>query len=180
MNDIASLATQAIHNNASQPQPKADNPVIRKLFLVLHGSYGNLFTSKFSTGERDANGKDKGIRAAMLVWESALSKYPADVIETAAMRLTTECPDFPPNLPQFEAICKAVMPRKTYAEEQGLVRLPAPAKQSIGPVEYEVKNDGKDWARRIMARHEAGERLNPTTLRFAREALNLSTFSFAH
>lgn len=172
MSDIATLAAKAI--NDAQQQPKGESPVIRKLFLLLHGSYGNLFTSKFATGERDANGKDKGIRAAMMVWEAALAKYPPDVIESAASRLTTECPEFPPNLPQFEAICKAVMPRKTYAEEQGLVRLPPPQKQSIGQVEYEVKNDGKDWARRIMARHEAGERLNPTTLRFAREALGQS------
>lgn len=31
----------------------------------------------------------------------------------------------------------------------------------------------KDWARRIIARHEAGGRINPTCLRFAREALGL-------
>lgn len=34
--------------------------------------------------------------------------------------------------------------------------------------------DHKAWAKRIIARHDDGERLNPTTLRFAREALGLS------
>lgn len=175
MSDIASLAVRAMHDDAPQPQPKSESSSIRRLFLVLHGSYGNLFTAKFATGERDAQGKDKGIRAAMLVWDSALAKYPADVLEASSKRLVTECPDYPPNLPQFEAICKAAMPRKTYAEEHGLTRLPPPSAQSVGPVEYEAKNDGRDWARRIMARHEAGESLNPTTLRFAREALRLTT-----
>jgi hypothetical protein len=31
----------------------------------------------------------------------------------------------------------------------------------------------KDWARRIVARHEAGEKVRPIALRFAREALRL-------
>lgn len=172
---IANLAVKAINDNAAHQQSKGESHVIRKLFLLLHGSYGNLFTSKFATGERDANGKDKGIRATMMVWEAALSKYPPDVIEAAAARLTTECPEFPPNLPQFEAICKAVMPRKSYAEEQGYARLPPPpAPQSVGPVLYEAKNDGKDWARKILARQQAGENVRPISLRFAREALRLS------
>lgn len=33
--------------------------------------------------------------------------------------------------------------------------------------------DHKGWARRLVARHEAGEKLNPTLLRFAHEALGL-------
>ena len=172
---IANLAAKAINDNAAHQQSKGESPVIRKLFLLLHGSYGNLFTSKFSTGERDANGKDKGIRAAMMVWEAALSKYPPDVIEAAAARLTTECPEFPPNLTQFEAICKAVMPRKTYAEEHGLPSLPPPKPvETIGAVTFEAKHDHKDWARKILARHAAGEKIRPISLRFAREALGLS------
>ncbi len=35
------------------------------------------------------------------------------------------------------------------------------------------KLDPKDWARRILVRHEAGEHRNPTTLRFAKEGLGL-------
>ena len=107
--DIAMLAVNTIGQFATH-QPKSDNLTIRKLFLVLHGCYGNLFTSKFSTGAIDSNGKDKGIRAAMLVWESALSKYPPEVIEEAATRLSTDCPDFPPSLPKFVSICRACMP----------------------------------------------------------------------
>ena len=171
MNEISTLIADGFQE--PKANRNADNPTIRKLFLVLHGSYGNLFTAKFATGEKDANGKDKGIRAAMMVWESTLSKYPGEIIETAAKRLTAECPEYPPNLPQFEAICKAVMPRKTYAEENGLPRLPPPAKQTVGELDYEIHKDGRDWARRIMARHANGERLNLTTLRFAKEALGL-------
>ena len=33
--------------------------------------------------------------------------------------------------------------------------------------------DPKDWARRILNRHEAGEQIRPICLRFAREALHI-------
>jgi hypothetical protein len=34
--------------------------------------------------------------------------------------------------------------------------------------------DHKEWARRIMGSYEGGGKVNPTTLRFAREALGIS------
>jgi len=172
MNNLATLAQQAIQHAGQQPAPKGDNPTIRKLFLILHGSYGSLFTTKFSTGERDANGKDKGIRAAMLVWESALAKYSPDTIETAAKRLADECPDFPPNLPQFEAICRAVMPRQTFRDEQPR-RLPPPEAKPIGPIEFQAMNDGKDWARKLLARQAAGDRVSLGSIECARKALRI-------
>lgn len=172
MTDVAELALTAVRQAARQ-EPAQESPTIRKLFLMMHGAYGNLFVSKFATGEKDANGKDKGIRAAMLVWESALRKFPVDVVETAASRLAEHHPEYPPNLPQFEKLCSACAPRKTYAEEAGLPRLPAPAAAPAVEVSFAMQGDGKDWARRILARQEAGERIRPISLRFAREALGM-------
>jgi hypothetical protein len=34
--------------------------------------------------------------------------------------------------------------------------------------------DSKEWARRLIARHEGGENIKPVVLRFAREALGIS------
>lgn len=168
-------AHQAIAN-IGQPPPRLEtqNPVIRRLFLHLHGYYGNLFISKFSTGEKDSQGKDKGIRAAMLIWDAELSKYPADLIETASGRLATESPEYPPNLPQFIRICEACKPRKTYFEANGIPSLPAPETRRAGGVEYDVRNDGRDWARKILAGVEAGDIRTQTVKRFAREALGAS------
>lgn len=39
--------------------------------------------------------------------------------------------------------------------------------------------DHKSWAKIIVARHEAGEKITPISLRFAREALGLHANSFA-
>ena len=177
MNNLATLAAGAVHHlHHGHSAPAAEplvSPAVRKLFILLHGSYGSLFISKFSTGEKDAKGHDKGIRAAMKVWESKLQRFPNDVLETAADRLTAEHPEFPPNLPQFEALCVAVMPRPTYAEENNLVRLPPPVVAPVELVGFEPRGDDKDWARRLLARHDAGEVLKPIQLRFAREALGL-------
>ena len=174
MNHIATLAHESVRESAAQPRQKREASVtVRKLFVLLHGAYGSTFLSKYSTGEKNDEGSDKGVVAAMLVWDAALSKFAPDVVEAAAKRLMAEDPKFPPNMPQVEKVCEAITPRKTYAEEAGLPRLPAPEPAAPIKVSFEMRGDGKDWARRIMARNEAGDKIRPITLRFAREALGL-------
>ena len=174
MNDVATLAHEAVRGAASQPRAKREaSPTVRKLFVLLHGAYGSTFLSKYATGEKNADGNDKGVLAAMLVWDAGLSKFASDVIESAAKRLMAEDPKFPPNLPQMEKVCEAITPRKTYAEEAGLPRLPAPEPAAPMKVSFEMRGDGKDWARRIMARQEAGDRIRPYSLQCARQALGM-------
>jgi len=156
MADLATLAEQTVRQAAQQPQ-RAESPLVRKLFLVMHGAYGNLFVSKFATGEVDGAGKDKGIRAAMMVWDAALARFEPGVVELAAGRIRHAHPDFPPNLPQFEKLCEAAAPRKTHAELEGVPRLPAPKLEPI-KVSIPVVGDGVDWARVIVARFKAGDR----------------------
>lgn len=168
MKQITHYAEQAVHAAAT---PREASLTVQKLFVVLHGAYGNLFLSKFATGDLNGEGKDKGVRAAMLVWSSALSGFPDDVIELACRRLQVQHPDFAPNLPQFVRECEALMPRKTHAEENGLVALPAPVLKRVD-VKLDPVGDGKDWARVALARYEAGdETLTRFTLRSAMEAL---------
>lgn len=174
MNHIATLAHDAMRDAASQPRPRREaSPTVRKLFVLLHGAYGSLFLSKYATGEKSEAGGDKGVAAAMLVWDSALTKFTPDVIEAAAKRLMTESPEFAPNLPQLEKVCEAMTPRKTYAEEAGLPKLPAPAPAAPMKVSFDMRGDGKDWARRILARSEAGDKIRPYTLLSARQALGM-------
>jgi len=172
---VATLVQARIHHDR-QAAPPADtvSTAVRQLFMLLHGSYGNLFISKFATGEKDAQGKDKGVRSAMKVWEARLGAYAAEVVEAAADRLLLEHPEFPPSLPQFEVMCRAVRPRKSYAEEQELPRLAAPAPQPLTPVSYEARRDGRDWARAILAGVEVGQKRSPTVVQWAREALELA------
>ncbi len=174
MSHVATLAQEAIHETASQPRKKREaSTTVRKLFVLLHGSYGSLFLSKYATGEKSEAGGDKGVAAAMLVWDAALSKFAPDVIETAAKRLMAESPEFAPNLPQLEKVCEAITPRKTDPEEAGLARLPAPTPAEPTKVSFEMRGDGRDWARRILARQEAGDHIRPYSLQCARQALGM-------
>lgn len=158
---------------AQQEQAGAISGKVKNLFLMLQGSYGAAFLSKYSTGVKDREGRDLGIRASMKVWQTRLDKYPDDVLTIAFNRVTVECPEFPPSLPQLEKACEAAMPRKTYAQEQGFPpALPAPAPVAA-PVHVELRKDGKDWARKILAEAKAGHSMLPIRLRFAREALGM-------
>lgn len=175
MQSIATLAPIAAQQFDEVAPPSGVSPSVKNLFLLLQGSYGSQFLSKFSTGVMDPTGKrDLGIRAAMVVWDQALARFPAPVLEDAARRVRQEHTDFPPNLAQVEVLCEACMPRQTYAEENNLPRLAAPAPVAPVVVSFAQHNDGKDWARRLLAREAAGETLKPIQQRFAREALRMS------
>lgn len=158
MQSIAHIAPGAINGVADDGITGAVSQGVKNLFIVLQGSYGSLFLAKFATGVKDkATGRhDLGILAAMRTWDAVLSKFPASVIETAAARLADEHSDFPPNLPQFVRMCEAAAPRMGWAREQGLPALPAP---TVRPVQVSLaeRGDGKDWARRILARVEQGD-----------------------
>lgn len=161
-------------NRQAAPQRQQASARTRRLFAVLQGGYGNLFLSKFNSGELNSDGTDKGMRTALLVWDGELAQFPDAVIEAAALRIQRESPEFPPNLPQFVRLCEAIAPRKTWIEEQGLKRLPPPNVIPPEPVSFEEKRDGKDWARRILARVQSGDKsVRRYAHQCAREALGL-------
>lgn len=174
MRNIATLAAHAAVHAAQQQQPsqRSTSPLVRKLFIMLHGAYGNQFAGKFSTGKVNTEGEDLGTRAAMLVWDAALSRFDGDVVETAARRLVRVSPKFPFNLGELEEACEAATPRKTHAELQGLPRLPAPVRKPV-VVQVDKVGDGLDWARVIEARAQEGDTtLSLAALRNARAVLD--------
>jgi hypothetical protein len=96
-----------------QLPPGPDESGIKRVFMVLHGFYGNLFLSKFATGNVEA-GEDQGIANARKVWAHGLREYDAGTVKTALGRCQTAHPEFPPSLPQFVALCAACKPREVY------------------------------------------------------------------
>jgi len=99
--------------------------------------------------------------------------------EAIKFALQSMPPDKPPTVLQFREICRK-------APAKVLPQLPEPkadpdrlnkaiADLSVTKANFKAEStvDHKAWAKRIMARYHAGERINPTTLRFAREALGL-------
>lgn len=167
----AALVQQAV----AQPQAHgtaAKTELAQHVFRVLHGMYGNLFLAKFSTGQERGDGADGGVESAKAIWGHALCRYGLETVKAALAGCLQAHPEYPPSLPQFVALCDARAPRQTYAQKQGWKSLPPPESAEV-PVSFEAKGDGKDWARRILARQEAGERIGIYALGSARMALGL-------
>lgn len=103
----------AVASTAGEPRPEPNEGGVKRVFMVLHGFYGNLFTSKFATGIVE-NGEDQGMASARRVWAHGLSEFDADTIKLALRRCQAAHPEFPPSLPQFVALCESARPREVY------------------------------------------------------------------
>lgn len=162
MKNAGELALSAAQG---QVMESATSPLTRKLFVYLHANYGTLFSAKYATGVKDSAGHDLGVKMAMRMWDSDLSKFPQDVVEMAARRCVENDPKYPPNLPELVAICRSLTPKPSisYPHIEG----PKPMK-----VAFDAKGDELDWARSLVARHEAGDRtVGRAALATARQAL---------
>lgn len=104
---------QAAVANLGRPQQGPDETGVKRVFMVLHGFYGNLFLSKFATGSTES-GEDQGIANARRVWAHGLRDYDGGTVKAALARCRERHPEFPPSLPQFLQLCDACKPRQTY------------------------------------------------------------------
>ena len=106
-------AIQGLTGDIGKPQKAIDDSGIKRVFMILHGFYGNLFLSKFSTGTVDG-GEDQGIANARRVWAYSLRDFDADTVKLALRRCQEQHKEFPPSLPQFMELCAACKPREVY------------------------------------------------------------------
>ena len=165
-----SVAEAAIRNGATHEVPMSAADAV---FRAMFGFYGNLWLSKFAIGQLDDDGSDAGVTSAKSIWAHGLREFDVGTVKVALRQCLEHHPEFPPTLPQFVALCKAAMPRKTWAEENNLPQLPAPKPAAPARVQFREHNDGKDWARRLQARHSAGDSLSPYQVTCSRQALGL-------
>lgn len=111
MHNAGAIADEAIRAAAAPVSQDAAT----FLFRMLHGNYGNLFFSKFATGEVIADGVDKGgdkgLVSARQVWAHRLRGFDAPTIKAALRRCEEKYIEFPPSLPQFLDLCRACAPR---------------------------------------------------------------------
>ena len=79
------------------------------VFKAMHGMYGNLFLSRFATGDI-VDGKDNGVMSAKSVWSYSLRGYCRQTVRDAILQTIDIYQDYPPTLPQFITLCKANKP----------------------------------------------------------------------
>lgn len=137
---------------------------IDRLWDRLSLTYGDQFTRQYAQFD---------LNAVKAMWSHELSGFAErlDCIAWALEHLPPRCP----NLVEFKNLC-----RQAPAPE--VPRLPEPKADpervkrelaKLGHLVHEphAKADGRDWARRIVAKHESGMRVASLTLRMAKEAL---------
>ena len=106
-------------NQFRQEQPVIAEGDVKNVFKVLHGYYGNLFFTKFSTGVVE-NGDDQGIANARRIWAHGLRDFDANTIKIALRNCQGRHPEFPPSLPQFVSLCAAAAPREVYRVDNAI------------------------------------------------------------
>lgn len=141
---------------------------IDRLFDRLATTYGAEWVNRWQ-------GLDS--QAVKSLWGYELSGF-SDRLEAVAWALE-HLPPRAPNAIEFKALCRM-------APAPEMPKLPEPKADperlraelaKLGEMRAKLSTghtvDHRAWARRIMGRYEGGEKVNPTTVRFAREALHL-------
>ena len=142
---------------------------IDRLFQRMAASYGAQWTRQW---------QDVPMADVKTTWAHEL-----DVFSNSLHRIAWALENLPPRCPnviQFKDLCRQ-------APAVDVPRLPEPKADpervkaeiaKLGDLRAKVVTGGgidhKAWAKAIMARYHACEKLSPTTLRFAREALGLT------
>lgn len=145
---------------------------VDRLFERLALTYGRQFSELYSA-------VDPGSVKSLWAHELAAFTNSLHRIAWALENLPPKCP----NVIEFKALCRQAPapevprlpepkadPERVKAELAKLGHVSA-AKRTATET---TRVDHKAWARRILARQQAGDRINPTTLRFAREAVNMA------
>jgi hypothetical protein len=140
---------------------------VDRLFERMALTYGKQFTDMYSTVDP---------ASVKTLWAHELAAYAGSLhrIAWSLENLPPRCP----NVIEFKQLCRqAPAPEapalpEPKADPERLKRELA----KLGDMKATItatpsKVDHKAWAKRILARYTAGERINPTSLRFAREAL---------
>lgn len=142
---------------------------VDRIFERLVAAYGRQFIDLYA----DVSPQD--VKTA---WSHELEVFASpDGLKRIAWALDN-LPDRAPTAPAFRSLC-----RQAHVPEAPPLPMPAANPErmraelaKLGHVRRKAEGASrhKDWARRIVARHEAGDKVRPISLRFAREALRIT------
>jgi hypothetical protein len=93
-----------------------------RIFMRLHGRFGNQFLDKYRAGKLNAAGDDVGIENAKKVWAEELAGYSPDDIKRGLVKQFT----YPPSCDEFKSACRPPIDARAEwveASEQMRIRL---------------------------------------------------------
>jgi hypothetical protein len=139
---------------------------IDRLFERLAATYGSAWSRQWS---------DVPLADVKTAWAHELSGY-GGRLEVLAWALEN-LPERAPNIIEFRNLCRRSpapeAPRlpEPKADPERLARELSKLQDLKQSVSKASKVDNKAWAKKILQRHADGEKTNPTSIRFAKEAL---------
>lgn len=143
--------------------------VIDRLIERLAVTYGDEWSRKWAQLDP---------MAVKTIWAAELESFSGN-LDRIAWALSN-LPDRCPNAIEFKRLCyQAPAPEEKQlpAPQANPERMKAELAKLGGlRTQQQAGNPGhmKDWARRFIARHEAGEKIRPLYLKWAREALGIT------
>ena len=123
---------------------------IDRIFMRLHGRFGNNFGDKFKSGQKDANGNDLGVLNAKQVWAEELSGISVDRLKAALLHNY----EYAPSCDQFKAQCRTVT--QAHSDYKALPK-PTVSDEKINELHEKLtefvsgKRDYRAWAHKIIA-----------------------------
>lgn len=143
--------------------------LIDKVHSRLLGAYGREFLYRYAEVDE---------KALKSVWAHELASFSErpEAIFWALDNLPDKCP----SAPQFRNLCRQApilqaMPLEAPAADPARLRAElAKLKPVIRQMRHAPPSANRDWAKRILARAEAGASVAPCSLRMAREALGVT------
>jgi hypothetical protein len=151
---------------------------IDRIFLRLQGVYGKDFTSQFKIID-PVTGVDVGMENAKQTWGEELATF-ADWPEAIGYALK-HLPERPPNIIRFRELCRNAPPKETApalphrVTETEREKNRGVAKQAFQSLAKKPTDDGRDWARQILANpfYDDGRPRSPACIKIAQKALGL-------
>lgn len=138
------------------------------------------FVSLYGSQKVGSMWADADLSEVKALWAQQLTRYKPATIGLALQNLMASGNEWPPTLPEFMEMCR----QASIAREQHSPAVMLPAQRArpevvrshIEQVTSAVskRRGSRDWARKIIARHESGEHLAMAVLGMARAALNMA------
>jgi hypothetical protein len=126
---------------------------VERIFMELHGRFGNVFFDKFRIGELNANGKDIGVENAKLTWGKRLAGLSAERIGAAINAnydYAPSCDDFRAKCVIKSEIINYKMLPKHFSEDE--IKHNQERLEEIGKdLSTKSKTDYRAWIRPILA-----------------------------
>ena len=139
---------------------------IDRIFDKLTLTYGQTFLRRW---------QDLDINAVKSDWAHELDGFDRSP-KAIAYALQNLNPERPPTVLEFRALAY-----KCPAEQPVLLEIPkatpervAKELDKLAPMRKRIYVDGRDWARRILARHDQGDRIRPYSLKLAQAAMRMN------